>query len=77
MRNIGGSSALRSPAPMLSRHSQATTALLSANVTPYASGVAVDALSAQAGFLAARRRVTRNRAYAALFGAGARKPALS
>jgi len=70
MRNIGGSMGIAVTGTMLSRHSQATTALLGANVTPYNPAAQSMLYQLTAGFLAAGSDAVTatNRAYAALFG---------
>src|SRR5438477_4782713 len=70
MRNIGGSIGIATTGTMLARHSQATTAMLGANVTPYDPTSQSMMYQFRAAFLAAGSDAVTatNRAYAALFG---------
>jgi MFS transporter, DHA2 family, multidrug resistance protein len=70
MRNIGGSIGIAMTGTMLARHSQATTSMLSANVTPYDPASQSMMYQFRAAFLAAGSDAVTatNRAYAALFG---------
>src|SRR5947208_3118591 len=70
MRNIGGSVGIATTGTMLARHSQSTTALLGANVTPYDPASQSMLYQLKAGFLAAGADAVTatNRAYAALLG---------
>jgi len=70
MRNIGGSIGIAITGTMLARHSQATTSMLGANVTPYDPASQSMMYQFRAAFLAAGSDgvTATNRAYAALFG---------
>jgi DHA2 family multidrug resistance protein len=70
MRNIGGSIGIAATGTMLARHSQSTTSLLTANVTPYNPAAQSMVYQMSAAFMAAGAdAVTASeRAYAALFG---------
>ncbi len=70
MRNIGGSVGIAATGTMLARHSQSTTALLGANVTPYDAASQSMLYNLRASFMAAGADATTagERANAALFG---------
>jgi MFS transporter, DHA2 family, multidrug resistance protein len=70
MRNIGGSIGIAMTGTMLARHSQATTSMLGANVTPYDPASQSMMYQFRAAFLAAGSDAVTatDRAYAALFG---------
>jgi len=70
MRNIGGSIGIAVTGTMLSRHSQSTTSLLGANVTPYDPASQSMLYQMKAAFIAAGTdaATATTRAYAALFG---------
>jgi DHA2 family multidrug resistance protein len=70
MRNIGGSVGIAVTGTMLSRHSQSTTAMLGANVTPYNPAAQTMLAQMKSAFIAAGADAVTatNRAYAALFG---------
>ncbi len=70
MRNIGGSIGIATTGTLLSRHTQATTNMLGANVNLYSPAARATFAQVRAGFLAAGADPTTatNRAYAAMFG---------
>jgi DHA2 family multidrug resistance protein len=70
MRNIGGSIGIATTGTLLARHSQATTAMLSANVTAYDPASQTMLVQLRGAFMAAGADAVTatNRAYAALFG---------
>jgi DHA2 family multidrug resistance protein len=70
MRNIGGSVGIAATGTMLARHSQSTTALLGANVTPFNPAAQTMLAQMKQAFIAAGADAVTatNRAYAALFG---------
>jgi MFS transporter, DHA2 family, multidrug resistance protein len=70
MRNIGGSIGIAATGTMLARHSQSTTSMLGANVTPYDSASQSMMYQMRAAFMAAGADTVTatDRAYAALFG---------
>jgi DHA2 family multidrug resistance protein len=70
MRNIGGSIGIATTSTMLARHSQATVAMLGANVTAYDPASRTMVAQLQGAFMAAGADATTatSRAYAALSG---------
>jgi DHA2 family multidrug resistance protein len=70
MRNIGGSVGIATTGTLLSRHQQATTAMLGANVTQYDHASRTMFMQMRAAFMAAGADsfTATNRAYAAMFG---------
>jgi MFS transporter, DHA2 family, multidrug resistance protein len=70
MRNIGGSVGIAVTGTMLARHSQSTTAMLGANVTPFNPAAQTMLAQMKNAFIAAGADAVTatNRAYAALFG---------
>jgi DHA2 family multidrug resistance protein len=70
MRNIGGSVGIATTGTLLARHSQATTAVLGANVTAYDATSRTMFFQMRGAFIAAGAdtQTATNRAYAALFG---------
>src|SRR5216684_5849725 len=70
MRNLGGSIGIATTGTLLSRHSQATTAMLGAHVTAYDPTSRTVFSQMRAAFMAAGADplTATNRAYAALFG---------
>src|SRR5205807_3381290 len=78
MRNIGGSVGIATTGTMLARHSQSTTALFGANVTPYDPMSQSMMMQFRAAFMAAGAdaATATSRAYAALFGLVQRQAAM-
>ena len=70
MRNIGGSVGIATTGTLLSRHTQATTNMLGANVTIYSPAAQATFARVRAGFIASGSDPTTatNRAMAAMFG---------
>src|SRR5262249_42494126 len=70
MRNIGGSIGIATTGTMLARHSQSTTAMLTANVTPYDPTSQSMLYQIRGAFMAAGADAVTatERAYASLFG---------
>src|SRR5436309_263255 len=70
MRNIGGSVGIATTGTLLSRHTQATSAVLGSNVTAYDATSQTMFFQMRAAFIAAGTDAVTatNRAYAALFG---------
>jgi len=70
MRNIGGSIGIATTGTLLARHSQATTAMLGANITPYDPASQSMLYQLRASFMAAGAdaATATSRANAALFG---------
>jgi DHA2 family multidrug resistance protein len=78
MRNIGGSIGIATTGTMLARHSQATAAVLGANVTPYDPASQSMLFQLKAAFMAAGADATTatSRAYAAMAGMVQRQAAM-
>ena len=70
MRNIGGSIGIATTGTLLSRHTQATTNMLGANVSMYSPAARATFMAVRAGFIASGSdpATANSRAMAAMFG---------